>query len=96
MLILPRHTWTVNRDMLELVSPGGLHFGTLPPAGLREAAGFDAETVVDGAGLMGADMTDGGVLTEMEIAVRQNYLYIKKKKGKSRRTETIAGSQKHT
>lgn len=59
--------------MLELVSPGGVHFGTLPPAGLR------AEAVVDGAGLMGADLADGGVLTGVETAVRQNYLHMNKK-----------------
>lgn len=59
--------------------PGGVHLGILPPAGLREAVGFEAVTVDDEGGLTGADLADGGVLTEGEAPVRQNYFYINNK-----------------
>lgn len=52
--------------------PGGVHLGILPPAGLKENAGFDVETVKDEAGLLGASLAVGGLLTEAEAAMRQS------------------------
>lgn len=46
--------------------------GTLPPAGLRENAGFDVETVGDEAGLLGAGLAVGGLLTGVGAAARQS------------------------
>lgn len=53
--------------------PGGVHLGILPPAGLRENAGFDVETVEDEACLLGASLAVGGLLTGVEAAVRQSH-----------------------
>lgn len=46
--------------------PGGFHFG-MPPAGLRDTADLD-ETVEDEAGLLGASLAAGGLLTGVETA----------------------------
>ncbi len=46
--------------------------GGLPPAGLGENAGFDVDTVEDEAGLLGAGLAAGGLLTGVEAAVRQS------------------------
>ena len=56
---------------LYLCSPGGFHFGILPPAGLRGNAGLDVETVEVEAGRLGATLAVGGLLTGVEAAVRQ-------------------------
>lgn len=53
-------------------APGGFHLGILPPAGLREDAGFDVETVEDDEGLLGAHLAVGGLLTGVEAVVRQH------------------------
>lgn len=53
-------------------APGGVHFGILPPVGLRENAGFDVETVEDEAGLLGGSLAVGGLLIGVEAAVRQS------------------------
>lgn len=46
--------------------------GILPPAGLRDNAGFDVETVENEAGPLGASLAVGGLLTGVEAAVRQS------------------------
>lgn len=46
--------------------------GILPPVGLRENAGFEVETVEDEAGLLGASLVVGGLLTGVLAAVRQS------------------------
>lgn len=51
--------------------PGGVHLGILPPAGLKENAGFGVEIEEDEAGLLGASLAVGGLLTEAEAAVRR-------------------------
>lgn len=48
------------------IIPGGFHFGILPPAGLRDAADLDEQTVEEG--LLGAGVADGGLLTGVETA----------------------------
>lgn len=50
--------------------PGGVHLGTLPAAGLREDAGLGVETTEDRAGLLGASLAVGGLLTGVEAAGR--------------------------
>lgn len=57
---------------LTYTAPGGVHLGILPPAGLKENAGFDVETAEEEAGLLGASLAVGGLLTEAEAAVRQS------------------------
>lgn len=47
--------------------PGGFHFGILPPAGLSDTD-LDAEIVEDEAGLLGASLAAGGLLTGVETA----------------------------
>lgn len=42
--------------------------GTLPAAGLREDAGLGVETTEDRAGLLGASLAAGGLLTGVEAA----------------------------
>lgn len=51
--------------------PGGVHFGTLPAAGLRAGAGLGAWLMADWAGLLGASLAAGGLLTGVEAAGRQ-------------------------
>lgn len=53
--------------------------GILPPAGLREDAGFDVETVEDDEVFLGANLAVGGLLTGVEAAIRQNCLSTMKK-----------------
>lgn len=50
--------------------PGGVHLGTLPAAGLREDAGLGVETTEDRAGLLGASLAAGGLLTGVEAVGR--------------------------
>lgn len=61
-LVFSPHTMKVN------TVPGGFHFGILPPAGLRDTANLDEETVEDEAGLLGASLAAGGLLTGVETA----------------------------
>lgn len=65
---------TYFKGLLPLFSctvPGGVHFGVLPPAGLGVNVGFDVETVEEEAGLFGASLALGGLLTGVVTAVRQ-------------------------
>lgn len=61
-----KYTWKVY-----CIVPGGVHFGILPPAGLGVNVGFDVETVEEEAGLFGASLAVGGLLTGVVAAVRQ-------------------------
>lgn len=46
--------------------------GTLPPAGLTDTTGLDLGTDDVMAGLLGATLAIGGLLTGVEAAVRQS------------------------
>lgn len=52
----------INTFMINTI-PGGFHFGILLPAGLRDTVALGVETVENEAGLLGASLAAGGLLT---------------------------------
>lgn len=58
--------------LMTCTAPGGFHLGILPPAGLREDAGVAVETAENEAGLLGASLAVGGLLTGVVAAVGQS------------------------
>lgn len=51
--------------------PGGFHFGSLPPDGLRDTAALEEEMVEEGAAFLDAGLAGGGLLTGVEAAKRK-------------------------